>query len=152
MAFAPWDESYSTTWICEVVAISGWRRLVFFSDFLDSIVADGLYPHLRTEGDKLIQGLKDQGLHDESINENTQKRYLALGKRVQLHKQALMRWEMFHQRDTLIDGLTTLRNVFSISDREDDIAFIINELFMQQRAGLRTSLIMPKSKNEACLS
>ena len=99
---------------------------------------------MRTDGAKLIQGLKDENLRDTSIDENTQKRYLALGKRVQLHKPALMKWEMFHQRDTLIDQLSTMRHVFSISDREDDIAFILNELFMQQRAGLRSALPMPK--------
>ena len=77
-----------------------------------------------------------------------QKRYLSLGKRVQLHKSALMRWEMFHQREALMDGLSTLRHVFAISDREEDMAYVINELFMQQRAGLRSSLISPKSKIE----
>ena len=130
------------------MAISGWCRLVFFSDFVDSILAEGSYTHLKSDGDKLMQALKDQSLQDTTINETTQKRYLALGKRVQLHKNALMRWEMFHQREALMDGLSTLRHVFAISDREEDMAYVINELFMQQRAGLRSSLISPKSKNE----
>ena len=130
------------------MAISGWCRLVFLKDFVDSILAEGSYAHLKSDGDKLMQALKDQGLQDTTINETTPKRYLALGKRVQLHKNALMRWEMFHQREALMDGLSTLRHVFAISDREEDMAYVINELFMQQRAGLRSSLISPKSKNE----
>ena len=132
-----------------MIAISGWRRLLWFTDFVQCLLAEGKYPNLKHDGDKLIQGLKDENVHDASISELTQKRYLALGKRVQLHKKMLMRWEMFHQRDALIDQLSILRYVFSISEREDDIAFILNELFMQQRAGLRNSLTMPKSKNEA---
>ena len=135
-----------------MIAISGWRRLLWFTDFVHCLLAEGKYPNLKHDGDKLIQGLKDENVHDASISELTQKRYLALGKRVQLHKKMLMRWEMFHQRDALIDQLSTLRFVFSISEREDDIAFILNELFMQQRAGLRNCLTMPKSKNEACFS
>ena len=134
------------------MAISGWRRLAFFSDCVDCLSAEGKYPHLKTDGDKLMQGLKDEQLHDDSINETTQKRYLSLGKRVHLHQKVLMKWEMFHQRETLIDSQSTLRNVFSISEREDDIAYILNELCMQQRAGIRTSLMTAKSKNEVCLS
>ena len=103
---------------------------------------------MKNVGDKLIQALKHKSLQDNTINETTQKRYPSLGRRVQLHKSSLMRWEMFHQRDSLIDGLSTLRHVFSISDREEDIAYVIGELFLQQRARLRTTLTMPKSKND----
>ena len=130
----------------EVMALSGWRRLVFLSDFTDCVVAEGSYSHLKNDADKLMQALKDQGLQDASINETTQKRYLALGKRVQLHQSVLMRWEMFHQRDSLVDNISTMRHLYSISDREEDIAYIFNDLFLQQRAGLRNSLVMYKSK------
>ena len=131
-----------------MMAISGWRRLIFLSDFLDSIVAEGSYTHIKNDADKLMQALKDQGLQDTSINETTQKRYLALGKRAQSHKKSLMKWELFHQRDSLVDAISTLRHIFSISDREDDIAYIMNLLFLQQRAGIRGSMVMPKSKND----
>ena len=132
----------------EVMAISGWRRLVFYSDFTQTVVAEGKYSNLKADGDKLIQALKDQGLQDPAINDSTQKRYLALGKRVQMHKATLMRWEMFHQRECLIDVLSILRLIFAISEREEDIAYILKELFLQQRAGIRSSLVIPRSKNE----
>ena len=95
-----------------------------------------------------MKALKDQGLQDASINEATQKRYLALGRCVQSHKHVLMRWEMFHQRDSLVDSISTMRHLYSVSDREEDLAYIFNDLFLQQRAGLRSSLITPKIKKK----
>ena len=131
-----------------MIAISGWRRLVFMSDFCDSVIAEGKYPGLKTDADKLMAGLKEHGLHDRSINEATQKRYLALGRRVQLHKALLMKWELYHARDALVDQITTMRLICSISEREEDVGYILCQLFLQQRAGLRNSLMMPKSKND----
>ena len=131
------------------MAISGWRHLVFLSDYADSVIAEGKYAALKTDADRLMAALRDHGLQDKSINEATQKRYLALGRRVQLHKGLLMRWEMYHARESLVDQMTTMRLICSISDREDDVGYILNELFLQQRAGLRRSLMLPnKSKNE----
>ena len=130
------------------MAISGWRRLVFLSDYADSVIAEGKYAALKTDADRLMAALREHGLQDKGINEATQKRYLALGRRVQLHKGLLMRWEMYHARESLVDQVTTMRLICSISDREDDVGYILNELFLQQRAGLRQSLIVPKSKNE----
>ena len=107
----------STSLIWKVIAISGWRRLVFLSDFADSIVAEGKYSSLKTDADKLMAGLKEHGLQDGSINEATQKRYLALGRRVQLHKALLMKWELYHARESLVDQITTMRLICSISAR-----------------------------------
>ena len=123
------------------MAISGWRRLVFLSDYIDSIVAEGTYAALKTDADRLMAALKDKGLVDSSINEQTQKRYLALGRRVQLHKGLLMRWELCHARDSLVDHITTMRIICAISERGDDVGYILIQLFLQQRAGLRNSLI-----------
>ena len=128
------------------MAISGWRRLVFLSDYADSVVAEGSYAALKTDADRLMAALKDQGLADSSINEATQKRYLSLGRRVQLHKGLLMRWELYHARESLVDHLTTMRNICAVSDREDEVGYILNQLFLQQRAGLRILLSQPKSK------
>ena len=140
------DLFHSTSLIWKVLAISGWRRLVFLSEFADSIVAEGKYANLKTDADKLMAALREHGLHDGSLNDATQKRYLALGRRVQLHMGLLMRWELYHARDSLVDQITTMRLICSISDREEDVGYILNELFLQQRAGLRQSLVVPKSK------
>ena len=104
---------------------------------------------LKTDVNKLMAGLKEHELQDGSINETTQKRYLTLGRRVQLHKSLLMRWELYHARDSLVDQITTMRLICSVSEREDDVAYILNELFLQQRAGLRHSLAASKSKSDA---
>ena len=142
------DLFHSTSLIWKVLAISGWRRLVFLSEFADSVILEGKYASLKTDADKLMAALREHGLQDNNINDTTQKRYLALGRRVELHKSMLMRWELYHARDTLVDQITTMRLICSISDREEDVGYILNELFLQQRAGLRHSLVVPKSKGD----
>ena len=118
------------------------------ADFADAIVAEGKYKDLKTDGDRMVQAMKDQGVDDATVNDTTKKRYLSLGKRVHSHKNILMRWEMFHARDCLVDGVSVLRLIFAISEREEDIAYILKELFLQQRAALRASLQIPRSKND----
>ena len=120
------------------MALSGWRRLVHLTDFAESVMAEQQYPDLKSQAAKLLRALKDQGLEDKSINEETQKRYLSLGMRVKMHQGVLARWEMYHQRDSLVDSITTVRNVLQSSDVEDDIAYVLQQLFLQQRAKLRT--------------
>ena len=88
------------------MGVSGWRRLVHLTDFADSVLAEKQYPDVKGEASKLMKALKEQGLEDKSLNEETQKRYLSLEKRVQRHKALLARWEMYHQRDSLVDGIT----------------------------------------------
>ena len=119
------------------MAISGWRRLVHLTDFAESVMAEQQYPDLKNQAAKLLRALKDQGLEDKSISEDTQKRYLSLGVRVKRHQSVMMRWEMYHHRDSLVDSITTVRDVLQSSDVEDDIAYVLQQLFLQQRAKLR---------------
>ena len=60
-----------------------------------------------------------------------------------------MRWEAFHNRDFVIDTISTARQVFSITDQEQDMSIVLTGLFMEQRSGLRLALIKPKSKSDA---
>ena len=51
-----------------------------------------------------------------------------------------MKWEMFHGRSTSIDQLTVMRLVFQASDQDDDMSYILKNLFMLQRSGQRTKM------------
>ena len=59
-----------------------------------------------------------------------------------------MKWEALVKRDALIDNISVLRQVMIISDKEDDTAYVLNQLFLQQRCGLRTQLAVPRSRND----
>ena len=130
------------------MAISGWRRCLHLCDILQSVVLEKRFPKCKTDGEKLLACMKADGVTEEGLNDQTVKRYLSLGKRCEHHTSQLMKWEAFHHRDALIDNITTLRLVFQISDQEDHMRVVLKDLFMQQRAGIRTSLMTPKSKNE----
>ena len=112
------------------------------------VSAENRYPDLKSEGEQMIRVMKDDGVIEDSVNELTIKRYVSLGKRCAKHLDILMRWEAFHARETLIDSIYVLRQVFSISDREDDMAVVLNALFMEQRSGIRSTLIKTKSKHD----
>ena len=62
------------------MGVSGWCHLVHLVDFAKSVLAEKQYPDVKGEAHKLMKALKDQGLEDKSINEETQRRYLVLGR------------------------------------------------------------------------
>ena len=95
-----------------VRGMSGWRRCVFLNDLMTKVVCDNRYPDLKTDGEQLIRAMMDDGVLDESANEQTIKRYVNLGKRCEKHTDILMRWEVFHQRDSLIDNISIVRQIF----------------------------------------
>ena len=88
----------------------------------------------------------DDGVMDESANEQTIKRYVSLGKRCEKHTDLLTKWEACHQRDSLIDNISTIRLIFSVSDREEDIDIVLFSHFIEQRTGIRTTLAKSRLK------
>ena len=56
---------------------SGWRRCLHLHDILHQVLLEGRFDELKTDGDKLLQALKSDGVSVDG-NEATMKRYLAL--------------------------------------------------------------------------
>ena len=73
------------------------------------------------------------------------KRYLSVGRRVNTPriKLILSRWEVIKKREMLVDYLSTLRQVCSATDDEDDLAYILQVLMLEQSSGLRKELANP---------
>ena len=96
--------------------------------------------------------LTEDGVNPGKINGDTMKRYIALGRRVGNGnvKSILSKWEAGNKRETLVDVLSTLRGVCSATDNDDELATILKELMLQQRAGLRRQLTTPRSHNDQC--
>ena len=63
-------------------------------------------------------------------------------------KNIFYRWGALHDRDALLDQISTLRMVFSVSANDQDVEHVCGVLFMRQRAGIRKTLAASRSKNE----
>ena len=73
---------------------------------------------------------------------------MALGKRCSQFMNLVLKWEAYHGRNCVIDSIMVLRHVLGVSAESDRIEYILKTLFIQQRAGLRSTLRPTKSKND----
>ena len=93
------------------MGLNGWRRCVFLKDLMAKVVYENRYPDLETDGEQMVQGMKDDRVVDDNVHEQTSKRHVSLGKRCEKHIDMLMRWEVFHMRDSLIDNSRIVRHI-----------------------------------------
>ena len=136
-----------------VMGISGWRKVSLYADIATMMVAEGRFNDKGADqGDRLIKVVTEDGVNPGKINGDTMKRYIALGRRVgnATVKTILSKWEAGNKRETLVDVLSTLRGVCSATDNDAELATILQELMLQQRAGLRRQLTTPRSHNDQC--
>ena len=82
---------------------------------MSKVVCEKRYPNLKGDGERVIRAMQDDGTIDESVSVQTILRYVSLGKRCEKHLETLMKWEAFHQRDSLIDNISTTRHIFRVS-------------------------------------
>ena len=104
------------------------------------------------QGERLIHLLKEDGVDPGKINGDTMKRHIPLGRRVCRAnvKAILSKLELGNKRETLVDGISVLRGVCSATEHGADLATILNEFMMQQRAGVRRQLVTRRSNNDHC--
>ena len=134
-----------------VSSISGWRRVVLYADLADAMQQEGRCVGHGTEAARLLVLMKEDNLEVKHIQTDTMTRYIALGRRCLAPsvKKLLIQWEALCKRDCLIDNVTTLRGTFAASDNDDDMYYILQTLMLQQRSGLRTQLVTPKSNSDS---
>ena len=63
----------------------------------------------------------------------------------------MQRWEFLEKRGALVDAISVLRQVVGAAPTDVDLKFVLQHLFLQQRAGMRPSL-NSNVKNELCAS
>ena len=133
-----------------VQGVSGWRRCVLYADLAAQMAVEGRCSDKGSEGERLLQMLRDDAVQIGSINAETLGRYVSLGRRCKdrIIITTLQCWEALCKRDMLVDSVTTLRHVFSSTEHNDSLAMILRTLMMEQRAGLRTKMDTPRSRNE----
>lgn len=73
-----------------------------------------------------------------------------LGKRLDVKAIAVLmqRWEFMEKRGALLDSISTLRQVVQSTTTDADLEHVLLHLFLQQRSGIRSSLVC-NTKNEA---
>ena len=127
--------------------ISGWRRLLIFVGIADSLPGEG---ESESEAARLHTLINDENVDVGTINIDTMKRYLAIGRRMQKPElqRILTKREAVPKRDCVVDQLTTLRSVFQATDNDTELCHIIHVLMMQQRSGIRCELKSRRVRSE----
>ena len=100
-----------------------------------------------SDAERLLAILKEDCIDVTNIQVDTMRRYLALGRRI-THpniQNVVASWECQCQRDTLVDSISTLRGVMSASDIDEDIAYVLRTLMMQQPVSY-THLTLPTKR------
>ena len=133
-----------------VEGCSAWRHAHFISEIADRMNAEGRKSEIKNEGERLLISLREDGVSVGNYNAETLKRYTSLGRRCKEPAilSLLQCWEAHCKRDMLLDNVTTLRAVFSAVEQTEHLQLVIKTLMMEQLAGIRTALVVPRSKNE----
>ena len=134
-----------------VLGLSGRRQVCVYSDLVEMMLREGRFTDGADVGDRLLKVLKEDGVFPGKINADTMKRYINLGRRCgnAAVKSCFEKWEALNKRNSLVDGITVLRGVCSSTENDVELAAILKELMMQQRANLRKQLTTPKSHNDS---
>ena len=112
------------------------------------VIDEGRHAILATPGKRLLASLREDKVNGANWSEDTLGRYLQVGKRIEPQQlQALfMLWEATEQRNALIDNITVLRAITSTATTDADFAYVVEVLYYEQRARLRTDIKSIKQK------
>jgi len=132
----------------KVMGLSAYRQTVFLTDLAADVASEGRYPDTADEAAK-VQKLLHSCPGAGNWNVDTLKRYLALGRKLKDPTTAaiLQRWEYMEQRNALVDGITYLRAVCAYPPH--DLQVILQTMYMEQRAKLRTNRVACRGHNAA---
>ena len=122
------------------------------ADSLGAVISENRYPNEKTPALRLVKSMTEDGVNMSRWNDDTLTRYIAVGTKLKADsvKSKLMLWESFECRGCLIDNLMVMRSVVSVCPADDDLEFVLQILFLEQRAGLRADVVPhTKSHNES---
>ena len=97
---------------------------------------------------RLLASLIEDKVQGANWTEDTLSRYVLVGKRIEPQRlqDLFMLWEALEQRDALIDNVTILRAITATAIADDDFAYLVQVLFYEQRARMRTDIKSIKHK------
>ena len=94
-----------------------------------------------------MKAMADDCTKIDEWNLDTLSRYLQVGRRLRAHtvRRWLIVWETTFKRSTFLDGIMLLRACVGVTNDDDELAQLLQILFLDQRSGLKKSLkIDPK--------
>ena len=104
-------------------------------------IAEERFSNASSDSERLMKVYKEEKV---SVNMNTEtiRRYISVARR--LNSQPVLNilnlWEFKFKRNTLVDNITVLRTCVSVASDDDQLAYILQTLFMDQVCGLRTTV------------
>ena len=131
--------------------MSGWRVCCKLYESSRIVELEKRHLEEKTPVERLIKAMEEDGVKMIGRNADTIKRYMAVGERLQPQsiQAKLMIWESYEKRGTLIDNVTTIRSIVAVCPTTEQLEFVLNVLFLEQRAQLRPDMITSRSHQDA---
>ena len=125
----------------ETVSVSAWRKCIFLSEYATGVVDEGRYPEVKSTGEKLMKAMTDDCTKIDGWNSDTLGRYLQIGRRLGEENitQWLLLWESVHKRNAFLDGIMMLRACVGCTTDNDELARLLQILFLEQRSGVKNT-------------
>ena len=126
----------------EAMAVSGWRKCIFLNDYVDRVESEGRHSDAKSPAERLMKAMAEDCAQIEEWNADTLGRYLQVGRRVAEEnvRKWLIIWETTFKRNTLLDGIMLLRACVGVTNDDDELARLLQTLFLDQRCGLKKTL------------
>ena len=123
----------------DYIGMSAVRMTKYLTKMADQIVEEKLFATKKTNAEKLMAMLETEAIA-KGWNLDTLKRYLSIGRRLEVPAVANLmdKWEFFHKRNTVVDSISSLRAIVGACDTDDELAYVMKTLFLEQQCGLQT--------------
>ena len=133
--------------------MSGWRKSIFLSEYLERVHAEGRFATEKKPADKLMKAMTEDCTKTEGWSGDTLQRYLTVGELIKKPavKSWLIIWEATFKRNAFLDGISLLRACVSVTPVEEELARLMQILYLEQRSGLKKSLKVDAKQSTANL-
>ena len=115
--------------------------------------AEGKFNELTTEVEKLMALLKDQRVTSKSLNVDTVRRYLLIARKTKSDeiRNIINTFEFKFKRNAIIDSISVLRALCGVSANDEQLAYLLKILFLEQSAGIRKTFKVTASSSSGDL-
>ena len=121
----------------EAMAVSAWRKCVFLSEYADRVVLEERFADDKIPSERLMKAMKEDCTQIGEWNVDTLGRYLQVGRKLGEDKVRswLIIWEATYKRNSFLDGIMLLRGCVSSATDEEELAKLLQILFLEQHCG-----------------
>ena len=137
----------------EAMAVSSWRKCVFLVAYSDRLDSEGRFSDVKIPAERLIKAMQEDCNKIDEWNQDTLGRYLQVGRR--LSEPAVRQWliigEATFKRNAFLDGITMLRACTSVTAADDELARMLQIIYLEQKSGLRKALKVDRKQPASTL-